>query len=170
VHVNIIMHSTGIPPSQPTVYFTAYMGQCMKLHICDADFWNNPNQIFVGMNISETEYISMSKTLVTLADQNIRYNYSDLLLTQFPNSEAIDMFVDVDCDHLSSIKSIYCSQLMVVVLKLGLDPTTHPELLKEISSCNSRSISPPLLATILRPHVWDIVDPEDLKARNSITW
>jgi hypothetical protein len=171
VHVNIIMHSMGIQASQPTVFFTAYMGECMQLHVCDTDFWNNPNQIFVGMDISETEYINMSKTLVTLAGQNIRYNYSDLLLTQFPKSEAVNtMFVDVDCDNLSNIKSIYCSQLMAVVLKVGLDHTTHPELLQEISSCNSRSISPPLLATILRPYVWDVVDPEDLKVRNFIRW
>ena len=60
---------------------------------------------------------------------------------------------DLDVCHPESIKKVFCSQSVVLMLKYALDPEgSHSGLLRKLRSLNSRLVSPKQVQDILREY------------------
>lgn len=86
--------------------------------------------------------------LQKLVEQPTPYNHLDLALCAMPE-RFVKRLPDTE---LHNVTSVFCSQLVILALRVMLiEDRATPGLTQAMHDCNSRTISPARLASILRP-------------------
>lgn len=97
---------------------------------------------FLNVPVTPEELYRLRKACDACVESKIPYNTSDMVLSQLPmrNPEEHDLY---------SSKALFCSQAVVLLLRVCLDKT-HA-LQKPLAALNSRTVSPSHLYDAMRP-------------------
>lgn len=157
VHVDIVMHMDDT--SSNRFSYTAYMNEKFSLNLMSERIRSNENYVNLSLDISEEEYHSCNKYLSSMVDR-VEYNRSDamLLLPIMPSKGLFvdTMITDVDGSDPSNIKSVYCSQAVVLVMRECLKD--RASLMEQLDGLNSRLTSPCTLYTRLKGYCDPLVN------------
>lgn len=153
VYAGPFLHTEILPiqnedPSK-TMSFTSYMGQAFSASLRVKETYNNDKCVALAFGVTENEYDKIVSYAYDLCEHNINYNYSDLLLTALPHTIQNAMIEDIPSEDPAQIKSLFCSQAVILILKNGLK-NDHP-VMQVIKNLNSRTILPYKLYTLLTP-------------------
>lgn len=133
-----------------TMSFTSYMGQPFSASFRVKETYNNDKCVALAFDVTEQEYLQIISYAHDLCSHNINYNYSDLLLTALPHTIQNAMIEDIPSEDPAHIKSLFCSQAVILILRNGLQEN-HP-VMQAVGNLNSRTILPYKLYHLLKPY------------------
>lgn len=130
--------------------FTAYMKQPFSIYFTDRDSMNNDKYKNLYVTLTSEEYRACTSYLGNWVERALPYNYSDTMFgipAVHPGSDvAASIFEDVDGSDPNRLRTVYCSQAVVLVLRQCLNARGHnKDLVKILHGLNSRLVSPEVL-------------------------
>jgi hypothetical protein len=152
VHVDVGLFrdsSDGTACDTNKYVFSAYVKQSLsKTCVETNNYFRDYDSVYL-LPISQTGFDTVLVYLNHLVEQAMPYNYKDLFLCVVPHP--IGTWVkDVD---VYNVKSVYCSQLGVLTLKLAAgDELFDNNLNESIGSLHSRCTSPSQLLSFIRDY------------------
>ena len=159
VHTEIVVTATS--PEPPYIARTAYAAYMYEdfCSISENNFrYSDTTHDFLQVYVSADEIERIKKTCDSRVRVKTPYNLKDMVLSIIPlrNPTEKDIF---------SVKTLYCSQSIVLILRSCLEPT-HP-VLHALKPFNSRTICPEQLFTALKP-VCQPAQAENVLKRKSV--
>lgn len=141
IHVDIVMHRAGTPSKM--FAYSAYMNEPFSMNLMNPSMMRDPTFDNLSLDITVKEYDSCVRYLSKLVDR-ARYNRSDamFLLPIIPSKSSFSrvMVPDVDASKPELIKSVYCSQAVVLLIRECLKGRQHVQY--AFDGINSRLTSP----------------------------
>jgi hypothetical protein len=167
---NTPIHSDVIPHrdqkcDENTFLYTAYIGEHFGFSRIDVNAIANDEYTYYYLVVDEPTYDKCVAYGLGMCEKYLRYNYTDLLLIPLHPNPQNKIFKDVNTENTSSL---YCSQFGLLMLRHCLDPDQHPHIVKDIQHLNSRSCSPAVLLSLIRPHFKVLTDPNQLVLHSTL--
>ncbi len=148
-----LIHSDIMPVdttnSENSMNFTSYVGENFSVSITGKHMYNNKDNVALCIETSEEEQETMISYLHDLCENNIPYNYIDLVAEMLPSRIAGYVVDELDSEDPKHITHLFCSQAIVLVLRNSLSETS--ELCKALRTQNCRLTLPSELYHILMP-------------------
>lgn len=150
IHVDALLHE---PLDRLSIIsYTAYMHEKFSSTLMGRELAESRDHVNIAIAIDQDECTRMQDYFSALVDR-VAYNYKDLMLAMgfmghgtFMNT----MCEDIDGSDPTTIKQVYCSQAMVLMMRYCLNPDSNAELLKEINALNSRAVTPHALFNVIK--------------------
>lgn len=141
VHTEMIITQSQPLPMQTS--YAAYMSENFS-RTMQSDFWyEDQSHDFLSVRVSHEELRRIRDTCEACVESKVPYNTRDMLLSIVPLRNPTER-------NIFQAHSLFCSQSIVLVLRTCLD--ADHALQSELSSINSRTITPTQLYALLRPH------------------
>lgn len=147
VHVDMLLIESSCPEKSLT--YTSYVGEHFSRSLDAKKQYNEHDNIALKINLSEVEYEKLSVYVNTLADSIIPYNYHDLANIFIPSGIAKYVLSDVESEDPKTLKSLFCSQAVVLALRNSLE--CKHSVYRALWNVNSRSCSPETLYELVQP-------------------
>ena len=146
-HVDINIHDPDTPTTKLFAY-SSYMYNPLLYTGMYENIYNCEHDVALSLTLSDDDAREATKYLNELVQKETKYNYKDLPLCLIP-TRMHHMFSDTNPDE---VKSVFCSQLVVLLLRQCLSINNETIGLREkLLSINSRCTSPNLLYNCLQP-------------------
>jgi hypothetical protein len=136
------MVHVDIAPGNHGVMFTCFMFEKFSINKCGG--YSPDTHECLSMEVNDTELQNVQKSLISLVEKQIPYNYSDVFKLMFHTS--LDAS---DYENLDNVDSLFCSQAVTLILRCGL--TENENLLESLKLLNSRTTTPNILYQTLKP-------------------
>lgn len=148
VHTDLVLVDDTRPSEALT--FTSYIGSPFSVSISAKTKYSDGTHSALCICITEKEYMQMSSYAHDLCMQMVPYNYHDTTALAFPRTLCNLLMNDVRLDDAKSIKTLFCSQACVLVLRNGL--YCNQGLYHVLKLTNSRTTSPCKLWDLMLPY------------------
>ena len=159
IHTELVVTATSPdPPYISRTAYSAYMHENFSSTPEHQFQYSDNTHDFLQVYASADEVERIKKTCDSRVQVKTPYNLKDMVLSIIPlrNPMEKDIF---------QVKTLYCSQAVVLILRSCLDPT-HP-VLNTLKPFNSRTINPEQLFAALKP-VCQPAQAENVLKRKSV--
>lgn len=148
IHTDIVLHKDGSESKR--FKYTAYMKTPFSMYIMSEDEKTSELYDNLQIRITDEEYHACVQYLDRWVESATPYNYSDtlFLIPSLANTGAFGnaMVHDVDGSLPTNLRTVFCSQAAVLVLRHCLSATgNNQHLVKAMWELNSRLTTPELL-------------------------
>lgn len=153
VHSEILLHEPGSMSQMFT--YTAFMGESFSMSLLSDELISSRDFADIAIQITKEELQRLQRYVMRLVEREVPYNFKDLPLAAgvAGNGEVLNtIFPDVSDDSVELVKTVYCSQAMILAMRACLDDRLHPELCRDLRTINSRATSPQKLHHIMKKH------------------
>ncbi len=132
-----------IVPGDHRVMFTSYMFERFSMN--KPEGYSLGTHECISLHVSQEEHDDAQQMLISFVERGIPYNYSDVFKLIMPMGGDPE-----DVKNNEDVKSLFCSQAVVLVLKM----TLHQDhgAYDTVCKLNSRVTTPSMLYDALKPH------------------
>jgi hypothetical protein len=148
LHTEVIIFDTN-KPTICTVSFAAYVGSTLSMYITPTPSLQDISVENIAFPITEQVANRLGEYYLQMHASHIPYNwYDSRFLMPFFSPYVLDTICDVDVD--GPLTHVFCSQMVVLGMRLCMDANDDGPLIDELCLLNSRLTSPNTLLRILR--------------------
>lgn len=131
-----------IVPGDSRIMFTSYMFERFSMNRVEG--YSAKTHDCLKIEVSQEEHDRVQALLLKFVEKRVPYNYSDVFRLIMPlNTETPDI------GNEDEVESLFCSQAITLVLKMGLDKESP--LQEALKPLNSRTTTPSILYSAIKP-------------------
>ena len=138
IHVDIV-------PGDERLAYTSYMFETFS--VSPVQGYSTDTHECLNLPVTQEEHDAAKEMLLRFVQKNIKYNYNDVFRCMLPGPTTFD---GKDVEHEDDIKTLYCSQAVLLVLRSCL--VNNKDLVDKLSAMNSRFTTPNMLYEVLSLH------------------
>jgi len=138
IHVDIV-------PGDDRLAYTSYMFETFSVNPVQG--YSTDTHVCLNLQVTQEEHDAVREMLARFVHKGIQYNYNDVFRCMLPGPTAFDA---ADVQHEHEVKTLYCSQAVLLVLRSCLDPSK--DLVSKLATMNSRFTTPNMLYNALQAH------------------
>lgn len=147
VHVDIVPIDEQNPIN--SLVCTSYIGETFSISLTRKAAYSDSDEVGLAIATTDDEHLRVTSYLHDLAVNKIPYNYTDVISCALPKMIKKTFLEDLASDNPAKIKSLFCSQAVVLALRNGLSESNP--VTQVVKGLNSRCILPEALFRQLNP-------------------